>query len=113
MKIDHNLYEIEAEGRKINENDFVATKGGWEVVTLQIAININGHRGYPRKCPAEQNIQEHIWSRVSSGTEIILQTTLQSIKDLGTNPLCLGNVDQRQPIWPEPCPGQPPWRQPC
>ena len=37
----------------------------------------------------------------------------QSIKDLGTNPLCLGNVDQRQPIWPEPCPGQPPWWQPC
>ena len=99
MKIDHNLYEIEAEGRKINEKDFVATKGGWEVVTLQIAININGHRGYPRKCPTEQNIQEHIWCRVSSGTEIILQTTLQSIKDLGTNPLCLGNVDQRQPIW--------------
>ena len=40
-------------------------------------------------------------------------TLRQSIKDLGTNPLCLGNVDQRQPIWPEPCPGQPPWRQPC
>ena len=61
--------------RSLNKwKDFVATKGGWEVVTLQIAININGHRGYPRKCPAEQNIQEHIWSRVWSGTEIIIQT---------------------------------------
>ena len=30
-----------------------------------MAININGHRGYPRKCPAaQQNIQEHIRSCV-------------------------------------------------
>ena len=40
-------------------------RGRWKVVTLEMAININGHRGYPRKCPAaQQNIQEHIRSCV-------------------------------------------------
>ena len=36
---------------KKNGKDWRQIKGRWEVVTLQIAININGHPGYPRKCP--------------------------------------------------------------
>ena len=51
--------------RKMKRKSLEGNIKRWKVVTLQIAININGHRGYPRKYPgAQQNIQEHIWSCV-------------------------------------------------
>ena len=36
--------------KKIGGKYILYIKGGWKVVTLEMAININGHRGYPLKC---------------------------------------------------------------